>query len=377
MNSYAGPPSRFTLNVLRTACLGLTLSTASLPQAGLVKIDPVTGNTGPACGVDGKCNPGVCNNDPDCPKLPDDLPPPTLRPAEDVPSSCGGTVRLEADDSALAVAAKTVRTRFPNLNAAQKSKNPKYFDSHPTGPLGTGHGELKGYGVTMIQGTRSNQVLNASGELTDPTELFFHKDGSNQDNWEIIGMGYAFSYERNGEATPVLSGIPSDAWLIHEAGYHHSPGDGRFTCATDDDLKQSAIDAGKKISSAPRFPWTHHWGILPPALREVFMAKSKAERGRFSSRKKMDVVLRVLRGDDLDMVSREAGITAATVSAWRDQFLASGQAGLKSRAGDGRDDELARLKALVGDLTMRLELSREAVQRLRGGTPLATGRSTR
>jgi len=42
------------------------------------------------------------------------------------------------------------------------------------------------------------------------------------------------------------------------------------------------------------------------------MAKSKAERGRFSSRKKMDVVLRVLRGDDLDLVSREAGITAAT-----------------------------------------------------------------
>jgi hypothetical protein len=110
---------------------------------------------------------------------------------------------------------------------------------------------------------------------------------------------------------------------------------------------------------------------------EVSMVKSKAERGRFSSRKKMDVVLRVLRGDDLDLVSREAGITAATVSAWRDHFVASGQAGLKSRGADGRDEELARLKALVGDLTMRLELSREAVQRLRGGTPLATGRSTR
>jgi len=107
------------------------------------------------------------------------------------------------------------------------------------------------------------------------------------------------------------------------------------------------------------------------------MAKSKAERGRFSARKKMDVVLRVLRGDDLDLVSREAGITAATVSEWRDQFVASGQAGLKSRATDGHDDELVRLKALVGDLTMRLELSREAVQRLRGGAPLATGKSTR
>jgi transposase len=105
------------------------------------------------------------------------------------------------------------------------------------------------------------------------------------------------------------------------------------------------------------------------------MAKSNAERGRFSSRKKMDVVLRVLRGEDLDLVSRETGITAATVSEWRDQFLASGQAGLKSRADDGRDDELARLKALVGDLTMRLELSREAVQRLRGGAPLVTRKS--
>ncbi len=107
------------------------------------------------------------------------------------------------------------------------------------------------------------------------------------------------------------------------------------------------------------------------------MAKSKTERGRFSSRKKMEVVLRVLRGNDLDLVSREAGITAAQVSKWRDQFVVGGQAGLKSRATDGRDDELARLKALVGDLTMRLELSREAVQRLRGGVPLATGRSTR
>ena len=38
------------------------------------------------------------------------------------------------------------------------------------------------------------------------------------------------------------------------------------------------------------------------------MAKSKTERGQFSSWKKMTVVLRVLRGDDLDLVSREAGV---------------------------------------------------------------------
>ena len=107
------------------------------------------------------------------------------------------------------------------------------------------------------------------------------------------------------------------------------------------------------------------------------MANAKTERGRFSSRKKVEAVLRVLRGDDLDRVSRETGSTAAKLSEWRDHFGTSGQAGLKSRATDGRDEELARLKTLVGDLTMRLEVSREAVSRLRAGAPLAAGRSTR
>jgi len=36
---------------------------------------------------------------------------------------------------------------------------------------------------------------------------------------------------------------------------------------------------------------------------------------------------------------------------------------------DGRDEERAWLKATVGDLTMRLALSREAIQRLGGGIP--------
>jgi len=52
------------------------------------------------------------------------------------------------------------------------------------------------------------------------------------------------------------------------------------------------------------------------------MVKSKVERGRFSSRKKMKVVLRVLRGEDLDLVSRETGITGAKLSEWRDQLVA-------------------------------------------------------
>ena len=40
---------------------------------------------------------------------------------------------------------------------------------------------------------------------------------------------------------------------------------------------------------------------------------SGGERGRWSSRRKMEVVLRVLRGEDLDALSRELGVTAGTI----------------------------------------------------------------
>ena len=105
------------------------------------------------------------------------------------------------------------------------------------------------------------------------------------------------------------------------------------------------------------------------------MAEKKAERGRFSSRRKMAAVLRLLRGEDLDTVSRVLGVTAAALAGWREAFLAGGQANLKSREPDARDEEVGRLKVLVGDLTMRLELSREAVRRLRADAPLASRRS--
>src|SRR5687768_10525373 len=87
----------------------------------------------------------------------------------------------------------------------------------------------------------------------------------------------------------------------------------------------------------------------------VSMSEERApsgERGRWSSRRKTEVVLRALRGEDLDALSRELGVTAGTIAQWRDQFLASGQAGLKSRPVDERDDEVGRLRAKVGELTM-------------------------
>jgi transposase len=99
--------------------------------------------------------------------------------------------------------------------------------------------------------------------------------------------------------------------------------------------------------------------------------------GRFSARRKTEAVLRLLRGEDLEILSRELGVTAATLAGWRDTFLAAGQASLKTRQPDHRDEQVQRLKAKVGEVMMDNELLTEEVQRLKGGLPLAARRRKR
>lgn len=90
--------------------------------------------------------------------------------------------------------------------------------------------------------------------------------------------------------------------------------------------------------------------------------KAKPERGRWTSQRKTEIVLRLLRGEDLDALSRELEVKTSTLATWRDEFLAGGEAGLKSRKGDPLEDENARLKRKVGELTMDLELLQNLIQ---------------
>ena len=100
-------------------------------------------------------------------------------------------------------------------------------------------------------------------------------------------------------------------------------------------------------------------------------------RRRMSARRKQDAVLRLLRGEDLELVSRELAVTAAELSDWRAAFLAAGEASLKSRPADDRDDEIGRLKEKVGDLTMANELLEAKIERLETARPLPRRRSRR
>ena len=92
-----------------------------------------------------------------------------------------------------------------------------------------------------------------------------------------------------------------------------------------------------------------------------------------SRHRKRDAVLRLLRGEDLETVSRSLGVTAATLSGWRDTFLlAAGEASLSTRPAGGEALESGRLTARLGDMLLERELleAKIAVLEARPG-PLA------
>jgi hypothetical protein len=89
----------------------------------------------------------------------------------------------------------------------------------------------------------------------------------------------------------------------------------------------------------------------------------------------MAAVLRLLRGEDIETLSRELGVTAATLSGWREQSLVGMEANLKAREVDVENEETQRLKSMVADLSMSNELLREKIHHLEAGRPLAWRRS--
>ena len=106
-------------------------------------------------------------------------------------------------------------------------------------------------------------------------------------------------------------------------------------------------------------------------------AAAPGRGGRMSRRRKRDAVLRLLRGEGLEMVSRSLGVAAATLTAWRDAFLAGGEAELATRPTEGEALESERLKARLGEMLLERELLEAKIAALeaRGSGPLARRRS--
>ena len=80
-------------------------------------------------------------------------------------------------------------------------------------------------------------------------------------------------------------------------------------------------------------------------------------QARWSASKKVDVVMRLLRGESLDEVSRDVGVEAHRLAAWRDEFLEAGTSGLKGRKTRSHEDRrLAEAERKIGELSMDNEI---------------------
>lgn len=108
------------------------------------------------------------------------------------------------------------------------------------------------------------------------------------------------------------------------------------------------------------------------------MSKSKGVR-RWSAKRKREVVLRLLRGESLDALSRETGQPAGELSRWREEFLAGGVTALKRRTKDPKvaalEKEIKGAKRLVGDLMMDKESLEMRIARFEGEAPFPKRRS--
>ena len=85
---------------------------------------------------------------------------------------------------------------------------------------------------------------------------------------------------------------------------------------------------------------------------------------RWSASKKLDVVLRLLRGEKLEEVSREVGVEAHRLAAWRDEFLDAGKEGLKGkRATTEEDRRLRDAERKIGELTLENEVWKKVAEK--------------
>ena len=94
---------------------------------------------------------------------------------------------------------------------------------------------------------------------------------------------------------------------------------------------------------------------------------ASAVAGGGSRQRKRDAIL-LLRGEDLETVSRALCVTADTLFSRQEAFLAAGEASLASRPANGEELESGRLKARLGEMLLERECS---------PWPAASGKSVR
>ena len=75
---------------------------------------------------------------------------------------------------------------------------------------------------------------------------------------------------------------------------------------------------------------------------------------------KEKAVLRLLKGEDMELVSRETGFAMHELHKWREKFLTGGRECLKSHPTNLRDAELEQRDKLISKLALENEILKKA-----------------
>ena len=93
---------------------------------------------------------------------------------------------------------------------------------------------------------------------------------------------------------------------------------------------------------------------------------------RWSVARKREVVLRLLRGESVELLSRELGVPIFKLEQWRQKADTALDGALKEREAEAASTELAAAMQRIGELSMENELLRAKMER---PGPLARRRS--
>jgi transposase len=116
-------------------------------------------------------------------------------------------------------------------------------------------------------------------------------------------------------------------------------------------------------SEGGRGPSTLSTGRAAPLAPVAPKPSPLAPGQRWSAGRKREVVLRLMRGEAAEPLSRELGLPMFKLEQWRQKAEAALDRALKERGADPADGQLSAAMQRIGELSMEVELPRARIER--------------
>ena len=135
---------------------------------------------------------------------------------------------------------------------------------------------------------------------------------------------------------------------------------------------RAEVGDGPVVSEGGRSPSALSTGQGAPPVTAGTPLGPLAPGQRWSAPRKREVVLRLMRGEAAELLSRELGLPLFKLEQWRQKAEAALEGALKEREADPAEGQLAAAMQRIGELSMENELLRAKMER---SSPLARRRS--